>query len=141
VPSDETNNGNEANPGPPTVYGDLCNLVIELSIVDCENCPRQPHRRPLASLPILTQYPATTQPPHAGSAQRYVAGFAAARGDYIVMADADLTYDFAEIPHFVKELDEGAELVMGDLMDSHPRGGDAVGVAADAPVDFREGDR
>ena len=37
------------------------------------------------------------------------------------MADADLTYDFDEIPRFVAELDDGAELVMGDRMDNiHP---------------------
>jgi hypothetical protein len=37
------------------------------------------------------------------------------------MADADLTYDFAEIPRFVEELDKGAQLVMGDRMDHiHP---------------------
>src|SRR4051794_3700621 len=36
-----------------------------------------------------------------GYGSAYLAGFAAARGEYIVMADADLTYDFAEIPHFV----------------------------------------
>ena len=53
-----------------------------------------------------------------GYGSAYLAGFAAARGDYIVMADADLTYDFAEIPRFVKELDDGAQLVMGDRMDS-----------------------
>ncbi len=29
------------------------------------------------------------------------------RGDYIVMIDADLTYDFDEIPRFVAELDDG----------------------------------
>ena len=34
------------------------------------------------------------------------------------MADADLTYDFDEIPRFVAELEEGAELVMGDRMDN-----------------------
>ena len=44
------------------------------------------------------------------------AGFAAAQGDYIVMADADLTYDFGDIPRFVTKLDEGADLVMGDRM-------------------------
>ena len=33
------------------------------------------------------------------------------------MADADLTYDFGEIPRFVALLEEGAELVMGDRMD------------------------
>jgi hypothetical protein len=32
------------------------------------------------------------------------------------MADADLTYDFNEIPRFVSLLDDGAELVMGDRM-------------------------
>src|ERR671917_982985 len=41
---------------------------------------------------------------------------AAATGDYIVMADADLTYDFGDIPRFVEELDRGADLVMGDRM-------------------------
>jgi glycosyltransferase involved in cell wall biosynthesis len=51
-----------------------------------------------------------------GYGSAYRAGFAAARGDYIVMADADLTYDFGDIPRFVEKLDEGADLVMGDRM-------------------------
>jgi glycosyltransferase involved in cell wall biosynthesis len=54
--------------------------------------------------------------PRRGYGSAYHAGFAAARGDYIVMIDADLTYDFEEIPRFVRELDEGAELVMGNRM-------------------------
>ena len=56
--------------------------------------------------------------PRRGYGSAYLAGFAAARGEYIVMADADLTYDFREIPRFVSELDAGAELVMGDRMDN-----------------------
>jgi hypothetical protein len=56
--------------------------------------------------------------PRRGYGSAYLAGFAAARGDYIVMADADLTYDFAEIPKFVERLDGGAQLVMGDRMDN-----------------------
>jgi glycosyltransferase involved in cell wall biosynthesis len=56
--------------------------------------------------------------PRRGYGSAYLAGFSAARGKYIVMADADLTYDFAEIPNFVKELDDGADLVMGDRMDN-----------------------
>jgi glycosyltransferase involved in cell wall biosynthesis len=51
-----------------------------------------------------------------GYGSAYLAGFAAARGEYIVMADADLTYDFGEIARFVEELDAGAQLVMGDRM-------------------------
>jgi glycosyltransferase involved in cell wall biosynthesis len=54
--------------------------------------------------------------PRRGYGSAYLAGFAAARGDYVVMADADLTYDFADIPRFVAKLDEGADLVMGDRM-------------------------
>ena len=54
--------------------------------------------------------------PRRGYGSAYLAGFAAAHGDYIVMADADLTYDFADIPRFVERLDEGADLVMGDRM-------------------------
>ena len=56
--------------------------------------------------------------PRRGYGSAYLAGFAAATGDYIVMADADLTYDFNDIPRFVAELDDGAQLVMGDRMDS-----------------------
>jgi glycosyltransferase involved in cell wall biosynthesis len=56
--------------------------------------------------------------PRRGYGSAYLAGFAAARGGYIVMADADLTYDFNEIPRFVAALEEGAELVMGDRMDN-----------------------
>jgi glycosyltransferase involved in cell wall biosynthesis len=54
--------------------------------------------------------------PRRGYGSAYLAGFDAARGKYIVMADADLTYDFNEIPRFVELLDDGAELVMGDRM-------------------------
>jgi glycosyltransferase involved in cell wall biosynthesis len=53
-----------------------------------------------------------------GYGSAYLAGFAASRGRYIVMADADLTYDFNEIPRFVAALDDGAEMVIGDRMDN-----------------------
>jgi glycosyltransferase involved in cell wall biosynthesis len=56
--------------------------------------------------------------PRRGYGRAYLAGFAASRGDYIVMVDADLTYDFEEIPRFVKALDEGGELVMGNRMEN-----------------------
>jgi glycosyltransferase involved in cell wall biosynthesis len=55
--------------------------------------------------------------PRRGYGSAYMAGFAAARGRYIVMGDADLTYDFGEIPRFVEHLEAGADLVMGDRMD------------------------
>ncbi len=53
-----------------------------------------------------------------GYGSAYLAGFAASTGRYIVMADADLTYDFDEIPRFVAALQDGAEMVIGDRMDN-----------------------
>ena len=59
--------------------------------------------------------------PERGYGSAYMAGFAVAKGRYIVMADADLTYDFAEIPRFVAELDKGADMVIGNRMKNiHP---------------------
>jgi glycosyltransferase involved in cell wall biosynthesis len=54
--------------------------------------------------------------PRRGYGSAYLAGLAVAQGDYIVMVDADLTYDFREIPRFVRELEDGAQLVVGDRM-------------------------
>jgi glycosyltransferase involved in cell wall biosynthesis len=54
--------------------------------------------------------------PRRGYGSAYLAGFSAAQGDYVVMADADLTYDFDDIPRFVTELDNGADLVIGNRM-------------------------
>jgi glycosyltransferase involved in cell wall biosynthesis len=72
-----------------------------------------------ASAEIAQEAGATVvEEPRRGYGSAYLAGFAAARGDYIVKVDADLTYDFREIPRFVKELDEGAQLVMGDRMEN-----------------------
>jgi glycosyltransferase involved in cell wall biosynthesis len=42
------------------------------------------------------------------------AGIQAARGKYVLMADADDSYEFAHIPLFLVELREGADLVMGN---------------------------
>jgi glycosyltransferase involved in cell wall biosynthesis len=59
--------------------------------------------------------------PERGYGSAYLTGFSATRGTYIVMADADLTYDFGEIPRFVAELDAGADMVIGNRMQNiHP---------------------
>jgi glycosyltransferase involved in cell wall biosynthesis len=47
-----------------------------------------------------------------GSALR--AGIAAARGKFILMGDADDSYDFAQLPAFLRKLEEGYDLVMGN---------------------------
>lgn len=42
------------------------------------------------------------------------AGIAQARGHYVLMGDADCSYDFGHVDRFVKKLDEGYDLVMGN---------------------------
>jgi glycosyltransferase involved in cell wall biosynthesis len=48
-----------------------------------------------------------------GYGQAYLTGFAAARGKYLVIGDADDTYDFGDLAGFVQPLREGADMVMG----------------------------
>ena len=42
------------------------------------------------------------------------AGITASRGRYIVMGDADDSYDFLEVPQFVQQLRAGSDVVMGN---------------------------
>src|SRR5437763_6578612 len=51
-----------------------------------------------------------------GYGSAYLAGFASARGRYIVMGDADETYDFGEIARFIEPLEDGADFVMGSRL-------------------------
>jgi hypothetical protein len=54
--------------------------------------------------------------PRRGYGSAYLAGFEAARGAYILMGDADDTYDFTQIGRFLTQLRDGADLVMGNRM-------------------------
>src|SRR5262252_7858716 len=47
-----------------------------------------------------------------GSALR--AGIAVARGPFIIMGDADDSYDFSEVPKFAEMLRQGYDVVMGN---------------------------
>jgi glycosyltransferase involved in cell wall biosynthesis len=51
-----------------------------------------------------------------GYGSAYQAGFAAARGEYILMGDGDDTYDFTQIDRFIGPLRDGADLVIGNRM-------------------------
>jgi len=48
-----------------------------------------------------------------GYGNAYLAGLAAAQGDYLVMGDADDTYPMQELTQFVDRLDQGDDLVIG----------------------------
>jgi glycosyltransferase involved in cell wall biosynthesis len=48
-----------------------------------------------------------------GYGSALMAGFAAAGGEYVLMGDADDSYDFGEAPRFLSKLREGYDLVQG----------------------------
>ena len=52
--------------------------------------------------------------PERGYGAALRAGIAAARGPYIIMGDADDSYDFTDVPRFVEKLREGFDMVMGN---------------------------
>jgi glycosyltransferase involved in cell wall biosynthesis len=58
-----------------------------------------------------------------GYGSALMGGIAAARGRYVIMGDADDSYDFLEIPKFVQELRRGFEVVQGCRL---PSGGGTV---------------
>ena len=61
--------------------------------------------------------------PAKGYGAALMGGIAAARGRYVIMGDADDSYDFLEIPRFVEKLREGNDLVQGCRL---PSGGGRV---------------
>jgi glycosyltransferase involved in cell wall biosynthesis len=58
-----------------------------------------------------------------GYGNALMGGIAEARGRYVIMGDADASYDFGAIPEFVAQLRAGNELVMGCRL---PAGGGQV---------------
>ena len=84
-------------------------LAGEVIVVDNDSEDRSAELAARAGARVVVEH-------RRGYGSAYLAGFAAARGSYIVMADADLTYDFGEIPSFIEQLASGAQLVMGNRM-------------------------
>ena len=54
--------------------------------------------------------------PKRGLGQAYLDAIPHVRGNYVIMGDADLTYDFRDISGFIAKLDKGYEFVMGTRM-------------------------
>jgi glycosyltransferase involved in cell wall biosynthesis len=82
---------------------------IDGEIVVCDNGSSD------ASVSIAERMGATVvHQPLRGYGHAYLKGFASARGRYLVMGDADDTYDFTMIPEFVHALEtEGHQFVTG----------------------------
>jgi glycosyltransferase involved in cell wall biosynthesis len=58
-----------------------------------------------------------------GYGSALMAGIMAARGRFVIMGDADASYDFRDVPRFVAKLREGFDLVQGCRL---PHGGGTV---------------
>src|SRR4051812_13038865 len=52
--------------------------------------------------------------PQRGYGAALIAGIEAANGRFVIMGDADDSYDFANLDAFVEQLRAGADLVMGN---------------------------
>jgi len=64
---------------------------------------------------------------HRGYGNALMEGIAAARGRFVLMGDADDSYDFLEIPRFLDELRKGNDLVQGCRL---PAGGGTIKAGA-----------
>jgi glycosyltransferase involved in cell wall biosynthesis len=62
---------------------------------------------------VLEQGGEVLRTPKRGVGRAYIDAIPFIRGKWILMGDADLTYDFREIAPFVEEFRKGAEFVMG----------------------------
>ncbi|MCW3097752.1 MAG: arnC 1 [Chthonomonadaceae bacterium] len=73
---------------------------------------------------IATRMGARVVPvPAKGYGNALMGGISAAKGRYVIMGDADDSYDFLEIPKFVSKLREGYDLVQGCRL---PSGGGTI---------------
>jgi len=100
------------------IRGTFAAAGIDGEIVVCDNGSTD------ASVAIAERMGArVVHQPLRGYGNAYLEGFAGARGRYLVMGDADDTYDFTMIPDFLRALDgEGFEFVTGSR---YLGGGDA----------------
>ena len=58
-----------------------------------------------------------------GYGAAYLKGFKESRGKYIIMADSDNSYDFYDIPKFLKALRDGYDMTMGSRFKGHMKKG------------------
>ena len=86
---------------------ELAGVPGEVIVADNGSTDRSPQIAAAAGARVIHQ-------PKRGYGNAYLAGFAAARGRYLVMGDSDDTYDFSELGRFLAPLREGAcDYVLG----------------------------
>jgi len=83
----------------------ISNLEGQILIVDSGNDRSGEIAKSLGAEVIRTE--------KLGLGKAYIDSLKYIKGDYVVMGDADSTYDYKEINKFIEKLDEGYEFVMG----------------------------
>lgn len=81
-------------------------LAGEVIVVDNGSTDGSARHATAAGAVVVTE-------PRRGYGNAYRRGFEAAGGEYVVMGDADGSYDFGELTRFVAALEEGADFVIG----------------------------
>ena len=71
--------------------------------------------------------------PQKGYGAAYLCGLRQAKGTYIVIGDSDDTYDFYDIPRFLKKLKEGCDFVIGSRFLGTMQRGAAAGKSQEKP--------
>lgn len=61
--------------------------------------------------------------PRRGYGSAYIKGFSEAKGRYLIMGDADDTYNFFDIPKFLEPLKNGYDFVIGDRLSGKIKSG------------------
>jgi glycosyltransferase involved in cell wall biosynthesis len=79
----------------------------EVLVVDNGSTDRSPELAAAAGAHVISER-------KRGYGNAYLRGFAEARGDVIVMGDADDTYDFSRLDDLIRPLDHGFDLVVGN---------------------------
>ncbi|MEY2664796.1 MAG: hypothetical protein RIT04_604 [Candidatus Parcubacteria bacterium] len=84
-------------------------IIVDNDSTDASATVIQEYARANPTFPLVL-----TQEKKRGYGSAYQKGFSIAQGKYVFMADLDGTYDFGDIPRFIKKLDEGFDLVVGN---------------------------
>lgn len=90
-----------------TVFADLA-IEGEIIIADSSDDRTAAIARDLGATVV--------HPEKRGYGNAYLTGLARARGRYIVIGDADDTYNFLEIPNLLSPLEAGADMVLGSRL-------------------------
>lgn len=91
-------------------------IVGEIIVVDNGSRDRSPQVAAAAGARVVAE-------PVRGYGAAYLRGFKESRGNFIVMADADDTYDLSRLEDFLKPLERGHDLVMGSRFKGKIHGG------------------